>query len=486
MYSRIPIALLLSGLILGPLVLGSYYDAWRWPLIVVAWVAGLALILWPLKKSGERPNLNLWVMGGLVILLIAQGLWMWWNAHFDFTLKPTVHSNGIPWSLVPRNVPFPELPGASAQNEAWDRLTYIIPALLLVWGVARWTASKPAMIPWVAVTIHGTGLMVAILGLVFRWTDAVGPFWSVGVMGFIDKRETFHLFFGTYRSPGIATSYLNISLILGLSLALRHLYLVLKRRGTIGIAIVYFLSSFVVFGAVMAAGSKAGMALAFLSVMIWALMNGSVLKKLASSTSLLFPRSSVIERWLIGSSLMLILVLTGLACAGTTVLRWKEAIETQYSTMVARFSVNQCQIKMIQDQEWGAFGLGPGSFYPMFPYYAHGTNLTGVYYYAHNDHLQTLVEWGWLGFSAFAVLIGGSCWFLLRHSVSWKRSDDLSTSTKVMRRGLFIAIFICLIHATVDFPFQIESIAITIAVLIGLGWGCSTPSCLKRNTLPDS
>ena len=37
-------------------------------------------------------------------------------------------------------------------------------------------------------------------------------------------------------------------------------------------------------------------------------------------------------------------------------------------------------------------------------------------------------------------------------------------------RGYLIAIAMCLLHALIDFPFQIESIAITMSVLFGAAW----------------
>jgi len=37
-------------------------------------------------------------------------------------------------------------------------------------------------------------------------------------------------------------------------------------------------------------------------------------------------------------------------------------------------------------------------------------------------------------------------------------------------RGYFIAMLFFLLHASVDFPFQIESIAVTFAVMLGVAW----------------
>ena len=58
----------------------------------------------------------------------------------------------------------------------------------------------------------------------------------------------------------------------------------------------------------------------------------------------------------------------------------------------------------------GAWGFGPGNFKITFPHYTGylGDRIRGVWRFFHEDYLQTLIEWGWVGASVWAlVFLGG-------------------------------------------------------------------------------
>ena len=50
----------------------------------------------------------------------------------------------------------------------------------------------------------------------------------------------------------------------------------------------------------------------------------------------------------------------------------------------------------------GSFGFGPGTFSIVFPFLQqeHGGDLDGILRYAHQDYLQTILEWGFLASSS--------------------------------------------------------------------------------------
>ena len=460
----------LFSLVIGPLWLGSYFGEWRLPLLICATLAICILLVAP-KASSDKPRgesdlrqpRRNWWLALLLVSLTLQGFWMWYNAWGEFTARP--------WHIhFLDEQPSPSLPGATDRAEAWDRLSYIIPCLGIIWVTRSVVVALPNMLRTIAATIFWTGAAVALLGLMQRWTGAEGMFWSDDLI--FSGRS---LFFGTFRSPGIASCYLNMALAMGLSLViaptsqrrglgakrphptLRLLFSILKLAGVI-----------VVLTAVVSAGSKAGMFFGFLTLLLWASLNKNAIKRAFQQSTGMFSGNRQMERNLMTGIFILICILAGLSFAGTTSMRWEKAHEVDYSTMTERGASNAVQMEMIQDPDWGALGFGPGSFYPLFHYYSKGTDLRGIYAYGHNDYLQTLIEWGWLGTGILTLLIGGGLFLLLRE-IHFHKEEHRKRDVIYMR-GCLIAMTTMLLHATVDFPFQIESIAVTFSVILGMAW----------------
>jgi O-antigen ligase len=118
-------------------------------------------------------------------------------------------------------------------------------------------------------------------------------------------------------------------------------------------------------------------------------------------------------------------------------------------------------------------GMGPGSFYPLFPYYTNEIEgiIMGVWAYAHNDYLQTLVEWGWLGTGFLAACIGGGYLVILREILYYRQHH--SKRRFIYFRGYLLAMTTLLMHAVIEFPFQIESLAVVFSVMLGVAWAAS-------------
>lgn len=456
--------LLMASLIIGPLFAGSYYDHWRWPLIVTSSLAGLLLALGPRPRQWQG-----WCLLVLLLVPALQGLWMWYNAWGEFSHSVGGKGETPWWRIMPRDQqPFPEQPGSADQAEALDRLSYILPCLAVVWGTREVVRSRPQWVGRLAACIFWTGAAVALLGLIQRQTGAEGIFWNKELTTYGSS-----LFFGTYRSPGIATSFLNIALAMGLALLLRPTsrestttgiqrhFLPLLRTGGVLVILV----------GVITAGSKAGMVLGVLTLLLWAIMNRRAIGRKYHDASASFFGHRRLERNITLAVVLIIAVLSLLSYAGTMYQRWEGAQESGYPTIQPRLTVNTIQLEMMQDPTWGAAGFGPGSFYPLFPYFAVDHDITGRYVYSHNDYLQTFVEWGWLGGGLMACLIAAAVIFLCREIFLRKKRHGRSMT--VMLRAYLIALTSILIHATVDFPMQIESIAITFAVLLGVGWAAS-------------
>ena len=461
--------LLIASIFIGPLLAGSYYEPWRWPLIYSCCGSALMLIL-STKSCGP----NGFLLFGLLVLATLQGSWMWFNAWGVFDASPEFYEPAtIPWKIEPLpDQPFPKLPGTADRAEAFDRLSYIIPCLALIWGVRQMVISRPRWCQLIAKSIFWSGVLIGLIGIAQRSSGTSSILWLDELkQGLITKH-----FFATYRSPGIAACFLNVSLALGLPSLLNALrddqftkgfranhpmaYLMINTTGVI-----------ILICAVITAGSKAGMAFGLFTIILFSILNRHAIgKALTDSSTQLFFGNKPIERNIFIGSIICITVLLILSFAGHMSDRWSAAHKLDYSSMTGRLQANEVMLKMMGDDGWGALGMGPGSFYPLFPYYSGkiDTIITGVWVYAHNDYLQTLVEWGWLGTLVLAACIGGG-WLILAREILFHRTDH-SKNRFIHMRGYLIAMLIFLMHATIDFPFQIESLAVVFSIMLGVAW----------------
>ena len=73
----------------------------------------------------------------------------------------------------------------------------------------------------------------------------------------------------------------------------------------------------------------------------------------------------------------------------------------------ARWQASRVALGALADT--GFFGFGPGTFRVVFPGYNSGSGhaVPGSWRFLHEDYLQTILEWGWLGSSLWALLFFG-------------------------------------------------------------------------------
>ena len=463
---------MIAALVIGPLLAGSYYEPWRWPLIYTSSVAAALLIL----STRPKTSLN-GVLLALLIWPVIQGIWMYYNAWGEFSRTRYYDPTYLPWRITQLDdQPFPSLPGAADKAEAFDRLSFILPCLGLIWGTRQLVVARPSWLLLIAKSIFWSGMVVAIIGLLQRATGATAILW----LDELDQGLLRKYFFATYRSPGIATCYLNVALALGLSCTLNALRSgsdedskksKLRARFPMAYLLATMAALIIIICAVITAGSKAGMALGVLTIILWSIFNRrSISSAFNESTSQIFFGNKAVERNIFFGALICITAFLLLSFAGLMSERWVGAHKLNYGSLTGRIQANEVMLKMVADEGWGAMGNGPGSFYPLFPFYTQEIDsmIMGVWVYAHNDYLQTLVEWGWLGTGCLAACIGGG-YLLLAREVLFHRNDH-SKSRFVHLRAYLVAMTIFLIHALIEFPFQIESLAIVFSVLLGVAW----------------
>jgi O-antigen ligase len=103
-------------------------------------------------------------------------------------------------------------------------------------------------------------------------------------------------------------------------------------------------------------------------------------------------------------------------------------------------------------------------------------DLPGIWLTGHNDWLQMLVEWGWIGGVAWILI--GPC-SIIAGVLLLRRSPALSRREAPMIRGTMIGLAVTGLHGAFDFPFQIFSITVVAMLMAGFLWGKSsgqTPS----------
>lgn len=110
-------------------------------------------------------------------------------------------------------------------------------------------------------------------------------------------------------------------------------------------------------------------------------------------------------------------------------------------------------------------GTGGGSFYNMFLSYRTGEFANGFWDHAHNDFVEIATDFGLLGLALLGVLVALSLWTVVR--VMARRRSPLPWGIAF---GVAMSVVALLVHSSVDFNLQIPANALTIVVILAMGW----------------
>jgi O-antigen ligase len=129
----------------------------------------------------------------------------------------------------------------------------------------------------------------------------------------------------------------------------------------------------------------------------------------------------------------------------------------------ARTEAARASLPIVRD--FPLFGTGGGSYYNIFLSYR--TPQYGYVYldHTHNDFVEIATDYGLVGLGLLGSLVAMTLVTVLR--VMAKRR---SSTPWGMAFGVAMAIVGLLIHSTVDFNLQIPANALTIVVILALGW----------------
>ena len=143
------------------------------------------------------------------------------------------------------------------------------------------------------------------------------------------------------------------------------------------------------------------------------------------------------------------------------------ADEGRSESIEARTEAARISLPMVQD--YPLVGTGGGSFYNVFMSYR--TPTYGYVYidHTHNDFVEIATDYGLVGFAILGVLAALTLATVLR--VMARRKSRVAWGIAF---GVAMAIVGLFIHSTVDFNLQIPANALTIVVILAMGW--VTPS----------
>ncbi len=414
---------------------------------ITNWVLLAALVLWAIellvsRRTPRFPRLLFF----LTAALICVGGWMVFNAKSiydsDFFVFVPLRNFAPP---VAGSVDYPI-------SVAW----MIRGALLL--GIILFVADLSQSNRWLLRLWYVIGLVggsIAFLGLLQKATGAQMIFWQLPHPNEYLRVSTF---FATYFYHGNAGAFLNLVWPLTAGLVIRAF----SNRSNPGMRAVWISLFIVTIAGVLANTSRMSQVLALVLLFaICAQFGLALLRNLSGS-----------EKGIaLAGGLAILLALIALAQAvhlEQPLKRWQT--ESQRISTDARWYAFRVAMGAVPDAR--LCGFGPGTFRVVFPSYniESANQAAGTWRFLHDDYLQTLLEWGWMGGILWALLLFGGITVSIRGYKEHARRE-WTPRRRVLQPLVVIALLGVALYALVDFPLQIESIQLYVATYLGICWG---------------
>jgi len=311
--------------------------------------------------------------------------------------------------------------------------------------------------------VAASTLVVATIGIVQKAGGADAMLWAT-------PEQSGSVFFGAFRYHANAASFLNLGWPAALAVWIRS-----RRNRPQGLVTSLDLCSLVIcLLAVFVNTSKAGHLLGIVGLLAAGIIFWRDLLPVGASKRVLA---------LLTVLFLALFVIAVLPVFSGSMERWNQLLATD-GLSNGRVIAYRCWLTILPDSGW--FGTGPGTFRLVFPYYVapFAEIGNGVWTYAHQDYLQGLIEWGYLGFSLWVMLFGGAIVSGFLHLRARRKGVQVNLSTSVA----MLALFLLLLHALVDFPLQIPAVQCLVVFYLALLWsaGWRARRVIKGQKKPPS
>jgi O-antigen ligase len=436
---NLPRWLLLGALLFAP---WAYGGTRTWAVTSLDCWLGVTSALWLFSHllRQQRPPVHP-VLGVATLALLGQAWFMVLNARYEYDVRTS--------TFVPLEPLLAWAPGSLHRALSFENAIHVTAMLSAIW-VACDLAQSPTWRKRLIVTMAGVGASIVVLGLAQKLTGATDIFWGTDDLG--------PNFFATYRNHTNAGAFINLAWPIAAGLAL----LAFLRNAALWKRVLWTLVLAIGLSGVIANSSRAAGGLALLLVCLWA--GWLVWQRFRGRFEELHIAKLMIVAIALAGAVTAIAVIAGM---DHTVRRWRQ-LDSQFTTDNTRLLAAKVCLDMVPQA--GAVGFGPGTFQTTFPYFTHqyGDQLRGRWIFAHQDYLQTLVEWGYIGSALWAMVIVGAVGLSLSRAIG--KGEHLTDSARVTHFAVSTALLGVLLHALVDFPLQIASIQLYVAVMLGLLW----------------
>lgn len=412
-----------------------------------------ALIAWPI--AGRWPRLG-WVLP-VTLVLLALGWIAALNPKFryDEMLKILFPLEGVATPVW--------LPGSVDSERslsAMKRLTGLIGLLWILRDMCTISAWRKSVI-W---TIAVAGCSVAAHGIMQKTSGDLLGYWQ-------GKTLPVTVFAGFWYHAN-AAAFLNLTwpfvAVLTLESFVRgknHLARALLLAGTL-----------LMLAAVLVNVSKAGhlLFLGLVPLLMWLVLPGflrAVTNQEEIRKSLLFCVAGILFTGVV------LAMAFGLDKA---VSRWEEMDAKRWVGDSRYDSVRFC-LGEIPRAGWS--GFGPGTFEVVFLDVGttHPEKVPPLRWkFAHQDSLQTLLEWGWLGGALWVALGLGLLAATARHM--WQMRHGYFSTRHAYYSAAFVGLLGVALHAQMDFPLQILGVQVMVIAVAALGSTQDEQSKMRRRS----
>ena len=424
---------------------------------ILNWILGTALALWLTslmlrvlsRDTGSKDPIHRkslprsFVIPALALLVLGWAMTL--NAR-------SIYDSDFFLFIARQNI-FPSAPASvdAAISAAWMlRATLLIGVIFLVVDHVR----NPVWVLRLWWTVAIAGGSIALLGLLQKATGAPMIFWQPA-----KQWGESRIFFASYYYHGNAGAYLNLVLAPALALAARAL---MRPREPIAKGVSLTLALLIV--AAVAANTSRMAEFIGAIIILWLLV--SFVQTARRRHGMIEPKILLLGGVLVVFTLFAIARVSRL---NEPLQRWNEL--SSHLPEDARWLASRAALRALGDSSW--FGFGPGTFRVIFPYYTSGLgpNIEGTWRFLHEDYLQTLLEWGWLGGVLWGLLFFGGIFVAIRNLRTPGRSLEWLPRQRRFLPAIVLALLGIAVHALVDFPLQIASLQLYVAVYLGICWG---------------